>query len=164
MIPIVPQNFQYYISRTGGAPPYRNTGWMRMNICDSELPQTVNQVVPVNVNTGRVLTANVVRPGYYENVILRTNSLHVGNEVIFGWDGQTVTDTARGFYDLNSVIPAGDAVAPGDGGAANNPNRIFSSTGGVGAGDRAYTFSQVVRILKDIGLLQRGVGWRYVRP
>lgn len=157
------KNFIVNAKPTGTIPPYFPNGFISSSISDSELPQIVNQNIPVNVNTGVIDITNMVRPGYNPDVILRTNSLSVGNKVIFGWDGQTVTNTPDGFYDLNSAIPAPNPVLPGNGGVAANIGATFVSNGGVGGGAQTYSFSQLVTILKDYGLLQRGDGWRFSR-
>ncbi len=131
------------------------------------LPSTITLGVPTvppaqprpgtNPDTGEFNDSNCAFPQVYDNVEIRCKELYTGEAIKFNCnsiDPYNRLGTAR---DV-SARPNPVNVTVG-GGAPINNLRFYSYGSGNTPGNKQYSFSQVVRRLKDIGILERGVGW-----
>ncbi len=119
------------------------------------VPDYQNPVFPSDINR-----ATSTFPQYFNNIHARPKSLLVGKKVKFGnYEHPRQTGDA---IDITLDVPAAEDVVVG---GVNPITDVFSSNGGglsqgvPVSGDAEYTFSEVVRRLKDIGILPRGAGY-----
>lgn len=111
-----------------------------------------------NPDTGEFNDSNCIFPQVYANMELRCKELYTGQSIKFNCDSTDFYNKLGRARDVNTGFIAPIRVDLG-GGALINNLRFFSTGSGATPGDKQYSFSQVIRRLKDIGLLERGVGW-----
>lgn len=120
------------------------------------VPDYINPSFPSDINRD-----NSTFPQYFGFIHARPNKLLVGKKVKFNnFEHPRQTGDA---IDITLDVPAAeDVIRVGMAGGATD---LFSSRGRgtyqgyYVAGDKEYTFSDIVRRLKDIGILPRGAGY-----